>query len=250
MPSTATITSFYSFTANTKARAGEVNNNFSVYRGHIIPVNTDTASASNLSHDLGSTDHRWNNAYASTLYLGNTTTSWRIKDDTTTVGDLMFQLNGADAVRFNKGQGFWTVSGESGAYTNNTTTFALITNFSLTITTYGSPVEIFLAGTNKGWTSTAGDSPAIYAASVNQNIASGQFEIRRDSTTIGVWQFQTQADDSASPSLTVIHLPPSSFSHIDNSAGAGTYVYSIYGRSLVAGQTFLVRHVKMYAKLW
>lgn len=66
MPSTATITTFYTFTANTKARATQVNNNFDIFRGHSVPINTDTATASNNSHDLGSTEHRWRTGYFGT----------------------------------------------------------------------------------------------------------------------------------------------------------------------------------------
>ena len=62
-PSTATITSFYSFTAGTKAKASEVNTNFLNYRGFLLPVNTDTTTASDNTHDLGAADHRWRYLY-------------------------------------------------------------------------------------------------------------------------------------------------------------------------------------------
>ena len=63
MPSTATITAFYTFAACTKARASQTNANFDNYRGHVIPINTDTISASHQTHDLGSSDQQWRNAY-------------------------------------------------------------------------------------------------------------------------------------------------------------------------------------------
>jgi hypothetical protein len=62
-PSSATNTSFYTFTPGAKAKASETNNNFSVFRGHIIPINPDTVTSSDNSHDLGAADHRWRNIY-------------------------------------------------------------------------------------------------------------------------------------------------------------------------------------------
>lgn len=67
MPSTATITSFYNFSANTKARASQVNNNFDVFRGHIIPVDPSTATSADNTYDLGSSSYRWANVYAKSV---------------------------------------------------------------------------------------------------------------------------------------------------------------------------------------
>lgn len=62
-PASATITSFFVFTPGTKAKASEVNTDLQTWRGHIIPVNTDTATGSDNTHDLGATDHRWRRIY-------------------------------------------------------------------------------------------------------------------------------------------------------------------------------------------
>lgn len=70
MPSTATITSYYSFTALTTIRSSEVNANFSNYRGHLIPIDPDTSTAATtLTYDLGSSDHAWQNVYAKGMHL-------------------------------------------------------------------------------------------------------------------------------------------------------------------------------------
>lgn len=61
MPST--ITSFTTFVAGTKARATEVNANFSNFRGDLIPVNADTASSSDNTHNLGLSSHQWKDFY-------------------------------------------------------------------------------------------------------------------------------------------------------------------------------------------
>lgn len=59
----ATITAYTTFTGGTRARASQVNENFQNHRGTLLPVEADTAAASNNEHDIGSTDHQWNKAY-------------------------------------------------------------------------------------------------------------------------------------------------------------------------------------------
>jgi len=63
MPSTSTITTFYEFTPHTAIKSSYVNANFQNLRGNILPINTDSASSSNLSHDLGASDHYWKSSY-------------------------------------------------------------------------------------------------------------------------------------------------------------------------------------------
>lgn len=76
MPSSATITSFYTFTPLTTIRSLEVNSNFSLFRGHIIPLSPTTATGANLTYDLGSTEYIWNSLYARHLLMyGDTTAS-------------------------------------------------------------------------------------------------------------------------------------------------------------------------------
>lgn len=75
MPSSATITSFNSFSPNTTIRSSEVNANFSIFRGHIIPVDpTTSAAATSLTYDLGSSDHVWRSAYMKGLTVFADTT--------------------------------------------------------------------------------------------------------------------------------------------------------------------------------
>ncbi len=75
MPSTATITAFYSFSPQTVISSSQVNTNFSNFRGHILPVdpNTSTAATSG-TYDLGAQDHYWRNYYGQfSVYSQNTT---------------------------------------------------------------------------------------------------------------------------------------------------------------------------------
>jgi len=97
MPSTATITAFTTFTSGTKAKAEEVNANYSVFRGHIIPVDpTAASSVTDLSYALGSATHRWGESYLEKLNLGQTTTSWKLSESTAsgaTIATLNFIKN-------------------------------------------------------------------------------------------------------------------------------------------------------------
>lgn len=69
-----TITTYNTFAGGTKARATQVNQNFNNYRGTLLPINEDSASASTNTHDLGSADHRWKDVYANTINLRGATT--------------------------------------------------------------------------------------------------------------------------------------------------------------------------------
>jgi len=95
MPSSNTITAFYDFVAGTKARSSQVNNNFDVLRGHRLPMSTDTATASDSTHNLGSDGHRWLNGFIDSLNMSGatSTTDFKIVPSTAnTLGsvDLMF----------------------------------------------------------------------------------------------------------------------------------------------------------------
>ena len=74
-PSSATVTSFFTFTAGTKAKATEMNTNLTNFRGFFVPINSDTQTASDNTHDLGSTDHRWRYLYVTNQPVIGTQTS-------------------------------------------------------------------------------------------------------------------------------------------------------------------------------
>lgn len=76
MPSSNTITAFYSFTAGSKAKASEVGSNFNTFRGHIIPVDPTVAALSNNNYDLGATDYVWRR-----LYLGGGSQYYILEDN-------------------------------------------------------------------------------------------------------------------------------------------------------------------------
>jgi hypothetical protein len=91
MPSSATITSFYNFTANTRARATQVNTNFDAFRGHLVPIEPLTATSSDISHDLGSDEHRWRTSYVKTVDFDRlTSTAISFIQGGSTIGSIFF----------------------------------------------------------------------------------------------------------------------------------------------------------------
>jgi len=108
MPSSATITSFYSFQANTKARASYVNTNFSNFRGHIIAIDPNTAtSATTETYDLGSTEYRWRTGYFREIDFKSSTSTGQelliIGDTSTTQNALLLKYAGNTRARIGGG---------------------------------------------------------------------------------------------------------------------------------------------------
>ncbi len=98
----ATITTYYTFAAASKARASQVNANFSNYRGDLLPINETTATASNLAHDLGAPDHRWLEGYVGSMDFSSSTTTAGLVlrgDSTATAGAFLFQINSVTAAK-------------------------------------------------------------------------------------------------------------------------------------------------------
>jgi len=65
MPANQTITAsdFFNFVAKTRAKASEVNTNFTMFRGHILPFDPNTIATASDTYDLGASDAQWNNGY-------------------------------------------------------------------------------------------------------------------------------------------------------------------------------------------
>jgi hypothetical protein len=125
MPSTDTITTFYSFTARTQIKSAEMNNNFSAFRGHLIAVDGSlSALAVSNSYDLGSSSRYWRAGYitqvncstvsASTIVgtsinattiIGTTVTATTLQATTATVTTLVAtSLTVSSAINLTGGQ--------------------------------------------------------------------------------------------------------------------------------------------------
>lgn len=157
MPSSATITAFYSFSANTKARANQVNNNFSAYRGHIIAIDPNTATAATTeTYDLGSTEYRWRTGYfrevdfKSNTSTGNTVVikgsdgAFEIFIAGSTIGS--FDTNGLVVSGRHIVQP--TYSSDLGSKNINTNTMSAISGSTVTFSSIGKPIRIGLVPTS------------------------------------------------------------------------------------------------------
>lgn len=148
-----TITSYITFSPATKAKSEEVNSNFLNHRGTLLPINEDTATASENTHDLGSTDHRWKDFYANKHIIGDPTYANKVRTETT--GSMIFERNTTTSAEL-QANGFTPISVQSrraisastGDWTTGNTstvnTFSDVTNLSVSITTTGKPVYIGL----------------------------------------------------------------------------------------------------------
>jgi len=167
MPSTATITSFYTFAPSSKARASQVNANFDSFRGHIIPISPTTATASDNSWDLGSTGYRWKTGYVREIdFKSITTTGQEVTMYAATSGSLpyaAFSVAGTERLRIGE---FGFLKNPSASYLNATTSAGIggfaavnlatsttlnvtsvaasIVGSTITIVTYGGPVDVRL----------------------------------------------------------------------------------------------------------
>jgi hypothetical protein len=103
------------------------------------------------------------------------------------------------------GIGGIAISASCGSFSTNSATFSLVTNFSLTITTAGLPVKIYLISDGVG--ANCGISSDLNAA--------GTFRLLRNGTVIY----------STGTGLTQPNFPASAISHLDVVA-AGVYTYT------------------------
>lgn len=71
MPSSDTITTWNVFSPDTLARSAQVNSNFDVFRGHLLPVNPNATGAIDNTYDLGSSNYKWRKLYVGELIVGD-----------------------------------------------------------------------------------------------------------------------------------------------------------------------------------
>ena len=105
MPSSATITSFFEFTPGTKARSAQVDTNFSTFRGHVIPVDPNTAASADDTYDLGANlGPRWRQVYCRSVdFLSSTTTGASVEAvgvTNLTAGALQIKINDTVTAQF------------------------------------------------------------------------------------------------------------------------------------------------------
>lgn len=264
MPSSATITAFYSFTANTKARATQVNNNFDAFRGHIIPINPNTATAAGSTYDLGSTEHRWRTGYFQSIdFQSNTTTGNALSiigETTAATPAFVFKVGSTEVGRvatkgltLSAAKGGFGISGQIEFNTVGVSGAILVAGSTLTIATTGNPVHLLLAHNG----ATAGGVGQIQTTHQSVSAATPywyfKFSFLRDAATVSTYEFKYDlpyyTSTAINPVSGIIYGFAPTYHAVDTPA-AGTYNYSI---SVDPGYThlrLLLRNLRLYAKEW
>jgi hypothetical protein len=215
MPSSATITAFYSFTANTKARASQVNANFDIFRGHLLPISPNTQTAINNTYDLGSSEYSWRRIYTNYIRFPE------LVSGTTTAGEGQIALSAS----INQSL--------------NTTVSTNVSGSTITLETFGRPIEIGLIGA--GVTTGTSEIYITGSTSVSSLITS----IVIDGSTIATYKQEYQDDSGAIYG----HIPVGSYRHlIFVSAGSHSIYLCGYSGNAGVGSSHGIRNAKMYGR--
>lgn len=153
MPSTNTITSFYSFTPGGYIYSAEVNNNFNNFRGHILPIDPNTATAAETrTYDLGSNDYMWRSSYVGySVMYGNTAGSVPANPTATNYA-IYFKNDGSLYKKNSAGvevaflTGSQNVASTTGGFTLTNVNDVVLANISASSSTY----NLFTAVGNDG----------------------------------------------------------------------------------------------------
>jgi len=259
-----TITSYTTFVAGTKARASEVNANFSNYRGTLVPINSDTASASDKTHDLGQPSHSWKDFYTQKVYVSDTTTGQSSYLGSDTAGNMHFSTPSIDGYKFNYdattteglrfesnaprihgtgiGKVVWSDPGTSTWTTNFTNTS--ITFSSLSIELKGE--SVVKGGLRPGRLNSSGSSFVAFDVSPASNGSfSFALDIYRESTKIVRHQLELQRGVTLSQNK----WPVSGFDFIDFSAAssATTVTYHFVLVNFFTSTAVSISHSNPYA---
>lgn len=131
----STITAYYGATSTAKGASSEVNNNFNLYRGNVYPYATDTATTTNLTHDIGSSEYNFTGKYGN-AWNAPTTGAIMIINGATAAGWQQWTSDGSDP-----GPGGFTYKATTATLTIVTTGLYPIAGSTLTLSTIGKPVE-------------------------------------------------------------------------------------------------------------
>lgn len=236
MPASNTITAgmITDFAPATKARSSEVDQNFSVWRGHILPVDPNTSAAAAVNtYDLGSSDHYWRSGYFGTSLelLGATTTAGiSLVQRQTTAGGLDIKLGGSTIASFDSsglsgnsiGPRNVTISGATGIFSHITTISTTITGLVLTLTSRGGTVFVDLIH-DQSVTSNS-SYVEITGLTTTSTVVNAIFYLIRDGSTIQSLDLRSLGTNNGQG----FRYPPSIVSFTDVSPSAGSHVYQIH----------------------
>lgn len=252
MPSSQTITSFYTFVQNTKARASQVNNNFDVFRGHIIPIHVSTQTSSDLTYDLGSTEYRWRSILVGDLdVLSNTSTGGTVKYRGATSGAVsaaVIEVDGIEVARFANIKSFTTTAGLGqialGANTTQVlaTTTSQVTVGSIQLNSSGNPVEVGFM--NRTDTTSAGGFSIFAQTSTSANLF-----FYMDNSLMSSINMVGNAQSYTSTSGIAGQIEHSALRKVFFSP-AGNHTYECRINANPAGSIANLFHFRMYAREW
>lgn len=265
MPSTDTITAFYTFLRARPARASQANANFAALRGHMLPIDPNTATAISATYDVGALDSRWRALYSRTLDLSQTTTTSRTVS-ATTGGSFIFKEGSTEMLRVTAPAYFLSgyAAGDIGVTTSSvaggfavssvlnttwTTPAGDIAGTTLTIATLGRPVMVGLIADNSTLTASfvalkTGDA----TTTSNRFQAKATISLKRDGVIVQAFLLRSGMwCDSAS-------IPPGYIDTVDFAATAGSHTYSLHidgittFSSSVTLTALQLSNVRLYAK--
>lgn len=239
MPSTATITSsdLYEFVSSTKAKAEQVNSNFNIWRGNIIPVDASLSSAVNdFSYGLGSSEYRWGESYIRSINFGDTAAAWKLQGSTTVGSDFDFLYNGStvaslyqdgtmNGLNINWNQidttNRFTNGSIDAANTSTSATYVDVSNGSLGVSCTGGPILLFISYRDEG-------STRFGTGTSTSDINCGIRWIR-DTTTSVVSEHNVIIKTSAFETLTsdALYYLPFNYMCVDEFPTAGSHTYKL-----------------------
>lgn len=137
------------------------------------------------------------------------------------------------------GAGGVAISNSSGLYSRSTASYQDVTNLSVTITTTGRPVKLFLIPDGSANNSCVGPTH------VTNDFVNTSLKFVRDSTDIGIAYFELAADGTTVNTVAAL-AAPSSICTVD-AVVAGTYTYKIQARGNGANSSMIVYYCKLVA---
>jgi hypothetical protein len=121
----------------------------------------------------------------------------------------------------------YAISSSTGTGFTGSTSFVNLPNLSCNIVTTGKPVTVVLNSTGTG-------SSYLSSGTTSSNTTVSFIQFSRNGSAIAVMEFGPEGPSSGS---NAISIPPSSFSFLDTPS-AGSYTYTVQGKSLSGGTLF------------
>jgi len=253
MPST--ITAYTTFVTATAAKSGQMNTNFSNYRGTYLPIEPNTAAASNDTYDLGSSEYRFNTNYIANQVLKGATTTDNVTlsiDPDATTATMLVQVGGSTTRGIVlQGSGL-VVSGDANDYQTMTTSFITVAALDFQLKTNGGAVLLYVSFGEGAFTSTVYSDWGV-DESAGPNAGSWDFAWFKQTAGTGgsgsTTTISRMRRHDATPSVRE-RFPPSMFNAIDLAGDQDTFHYwvGVKNTSATVDTVWKSLNVKLVAK--